>query len=110
MSKENTKLQTWRVIDKLGNIELIDAHFMFQDKDTGALTFRFKTPTQSYVPAAFGAGQWVSCVLQTIPKADEAPIAPTAPKADARRSRRPRETEDYRRPLSYASPDDEIPF
>lgn len=74
MAKEQAELKTWRVTDTLGNVEMVKAHFMFRE-ETGGLTFRYKTDTQSYVPACYGAGQFVSCILLDPPA--EPATAPT---------------------------------
>ncbi|ESX17900.1 hypothetical protein X766_16050 [Mesorhizobium sp. LSJC255A00] len=68
-----------------------------------ASTFRFKTDTQSYVPACYGAGQFVSCILLDPPAEPAAAPTGTLPPKQA-------PVIPFHKRGRYAQLDDEIPF
>jgi hypothetical protein len=103
MAKEQALIRVWRVTDTLGEVHSVKAHFMFQPED-GSLSFRYKTDTQSYVPAAFGTKQWVSCILLD-PPAEEPLKAPTGASPPKQAPVTPFPKRGPHRQL-----DDEIPF
>ncbi|RWB40435.1 MAG: hypothetical protein EOQ44_25160 [Mesorhizobium sp.] len=102
MANEPAPLKTWRVTDRLGNVEFIKAHFMFTEESTGVVSFGYKTPTQSYVPAVFGAGQYISCILEN-PPVEEQPAEGSRPKGVL--PFQPKPNRRHKQEL-----DDEIPF